>query len=126
MALPIQANATCDVDRNGTMPPAAPAAARVSCCVQPYWRAGQDEGDRPTVPAALVWTHVMLVDTSVARRDGYLGALAFGVQDTVYVPDQNGSPFRVIFIERVHRGRSEDHKRVYLDRQTPTWPTNEV
>lgn len=126
MALPIQANTTCDVYRTGTAPPAAPAVAGVSCYLQPDCRAGQDQGDRPMIPAALVWTHVLLVDTSVDLRDGYLGGLSFGNQDTVYVPNQNGTPFRVIFIERVHRGRSEDHKRVYLDRQTPTWPTNEL
>ena len=126
MALPIQPNTTCDVYRTGTTPPAAPAVAGVPCYLQPDWRAGQNEGTRPLTPTALVWTHVMLVDTSVDLRDGYIGTLAWGAQDTIYVPNQNGTAFRVIFIERVHSGRSEDHKRVYLDRQTPAWPTNEV
>ncbi|MCI0680681.1 MAG: hypothetical protein L0Y71_01140 [Gemmataceae bacterium] len=126
MALPIQPNTTCDIYRNGTAPPAAPAVAGVACYLQPDWRAGQDQGDRANLPAVLAWTHVLLMDTSVDVRDCYLGSLTFGAQDMVYIPDQNGTPFRVIFIERVHRGRAEDHKRVYVDRQTPTWPTNEL
>jgi hypothetical protein len=126
MSVPIQPNTTCDIYRNGTMPPAAPAVAGAACYLQPDWRAGQDQGDRAGLPGTLAWTHVLLVDTTVDIRDSYTGALSAATQDTVYIPDQNGTPFRVTFIERLHRNQAQDHKRVYLDRQGPTWPTNEL
>jgi hypothetical protein len=44
----------------------------------------------------------------------------------VYLPDKNGTAFRVMFVERVNRGLASDHKRVYLDRLLPTWPTNDL
>jgi hypothetical protein len=42
------------------------------------------------------------------------------------VPDQNGTPFYVIFIEMVNKGTANVVKRVYLDRRAPTWPTNNI
>ncbi|MCS7045112.1 MAG: hypothetical protein NZO58_02025 [Gemmataceae bacterium] len=126
MALPIQPNTTCDIYRFGVMPPAPPAVAAVPCYLQPAWRAGQEQGDRSTTPVQLCWTHIMLVETDVDLRDCYLGSLGAGFQDTVYVPDRHGTAFRVVFIERVHRNQALDHKRVYLDRQAPPWPTNEL
>lgn len=126
MAIPIAANTTCDIYRSGAMPPAAPAVAGVAGYLQPDWRRGQETGDRATVPPQLVWTHVLLVESNVDLRDCYQGGLAAVAQDTVYIPNQNGTAFRVTFIERLHRSQTNDHKRVYLDRQTPTWPTNEL
>jgi hypothetical protein len=123
MAIPIQPNTTCDVYRSGTAPPAAPAVAGVACYLQPDWPGGQEHGDRG---AQLAWTHVMLVDAGVDLRDAYTGAMTRVNQDTVYVPDKNGTAFTVVFIERVHRNQATDHKRIYLDRQTPGWPTSEL
>ena len=126
MALPTPPNTTFDIYRFGSMPPAAPAIAGVTGHLQPDWRRGQEQGDRASVPQQLVWTHVLLVESSVDLRDCYAGGLSAATQDSVYIPDQNGTGFRVTFIERVHRNGIQDHKRVYLDRQAPTWPTNEL
>jgi hypothetical protein len=126
MALPLAANTTCDIYRTGNAPPAAPDVAGVACNLRADWRTGQDSGDRAGLPGGLAWTHVMLLAASVDIRDAYAGGLTFAEQDSVYIPDQNGTPFKVIFIERVNRGAASDHKRVYLDRQLPTWPTNEL
>src|SRR5688572_13732544 len=126
MALPIQPNTTCDIYRTGTAPPAAPAVAGVACYLQPDWRGGQENGDRSALMVQHTWTHLLLLAATVDIRDGYTGILGFTAQDTVYIPDQNGTAFRVVFIERLNRNQTSDHKRVYLDRQTPTWPTNEV
>ena len=68
----------------------------------------------------------MLIDVSVDLRDSYTGQSLHMTQDAVYVPDKNGTRFRVIFIERVQRGTPHEHKRVYLDRHAPTWPSNEL
>ena len=126
MAIPVQPNTTCDIYRFGAMPPAAPSVAGVACYLRPDWRAGQEQGDRGGGLAVIVWTHLLLVDAGVDIRDAYTGAMGRIEQDTVYIPDQNGTAFKVNFIERVHRKEAEDHKRVYLDRQTPAWPTDEV
>ena len=126
MALPIPPNTTCDIYRSGTAPPAAPSVAGVTCHLRPDWRGGQEQGDRTTVVSNLTWTHALLVDAAVDIRDAYTGGLSATTQDSVYVPDQNGTRFLVTFIERVFRGTPQDHKRVYLDRQTPSWPSNDV
>ena len=126
MTMPVAPNTTCDIYRNGNNPPAAPNVAAVACHLRPDWRAGQEHGDRATLPVGFCWTHVLLVDVSVDIRDAYAGALAFMQQDSIYVPDKNGTGFKVVFVERVFRGQTQDHKRVYLDRAVPTWPTNEL
>ena len=126
MAIPIPPNTTCDIYRFGAAPPAAPAVAVVACYLRPDWRAGQEQGDRSGMMDQLVWTHLLLVESSVDIRDAYTGAMGRTEQDTVYIPNQNGTAFKVTFIERVGRKEAHDHLRVYLDRQTPAWPTNEV
>jgi hypothetical protein len=124
MTLPIATNTTCDIYRYGSGPPASPAVSGVNGFLSPDWRRGQESGDHAA--ASLTWTHVMLIEASVDIRDLYISQSAAAAQDVVYVPDQNGTPFSVVFIELVGRGTPSEHKRVYLDRQAPPWPTNEL
>jgi hypothetical protein len=124
MALPVSPNTTCDVYRTGNAPPSAPDITAVPCFLSCDWRGGQEAGDRNS--NSLTWTHILLVDGKSDLRDGYAGQSAFSPQDTIYVPDQTGTPFLVIFIERLQPGTAYEHKRVFLDRQTPTWPTDEL
>ncbi len=106
------------------MPPSTPAVAGASCYLTSDWRGAQEAGDRNT--NYNTWTHVMLVDLGVDIRDSYIGNDSHSTQDAVYIPDGNGTRFIVTFVERVQRGSPFEHKRVYLDRQTPPWPTNEL
>jgi hypothetical protein len=79
------------------------------------------EGDSP------VWryTHVALVPLEQDVRDGYVGGSQTGFWDTLWVPGRaGGTPFQVFFVERRGRGTAQDHKRVYLVRLTPPWPTS--
>jgi hypothetical protein len=124
MTLPIQTNTTCDIYRYPNAPPSVPAVSGVPTFLTPDWRRGQEAGDRAN--ASLTWTHVMLVDSSVDLRDMYVGQSTIALQDSVYVPDKNGTHFYVVFIELVERGTPNEHKRVYLDRQAPSWPTDEL
>ncbi len=126
MALPVTPNTTCDIYRAGNNPPAAPDVAGVRCNLKPDWRGGMEAGDRAGLTAASVWTHIMEVETSVDIRDNYAGALATNLSDHVWVPDKNGTKFIVVFIERVGRGTAFDYKRAYLDRQAPTWPSDNL
>ena len=106
--------------------PADPDVAGVACFLKPDFIKGQEAGERGGAGNSLTWTHVMLIDTSVDIRDGYIGVSNVMVQDTVYIPNKNGTKFFVTFIERMHRGLPAEHKKVYLDRQLPNWPTNNL
>ena len=126
MSLPVAPNTTCDIYRAGVMPPMSPpSVAAVPCFLKCDWRGGQEAGDR-TSSDACAWTHIMLVDAGVDIRDGYIGNEAQAMQDTIYIPDQHGTRFLVIFVERVQHGAPHEHKRVFLDRQLPSWPTNDL
>ena len=49
--------------------------------------------------------------------------------DSAYVPNQNGTPFFVVFVQRVGKGTAFDHKRVFLQRcsgPVVPWPTNDL
>jgi hypothetical protein len=117
-------NQTMDVYRAGNAPPAAPDVAGVPCRVKADYRRGLEAGEGNS--AAQRFTHIALVLLGADVRDDYnLGTVGAGA-DTVFIPDRNGTPFKVIFVERRLRGTEHDHKRVYLARQTPPWPTDEV
>ena len=119
MALPQPPNTTCDIYRAGTAPPAAPAVAAVPCVLRPDWTNG-----RQASAGTRDWTHVLFVGPDVDLRDAYTGAGGATAQDSVYVPGPAGTRFRVVFVERVGAGTAGEHKRAYLDRQLPGWPTN--
>jgi hypothetical protein len=118
-------NTTCDIYRSANSPPAAPDVAAVPCLLQPDYARG-----RGTVfsDPSKAWMHVLLVDLATDVRDGWTSGVPLqpGAYDRVYVPDRNGTPFSVVFVERVGRGTAQDSKRVYLRREQPIYPTNEV
>lgn len=113
-------NATCDIYRfNNLVNP--PDVAGVPCNLKPDFRAGQRAGDRGNT--SLTWTHVMLLAMDVDIRDGYSGTNSNNsLADFVYFgPRNTATMYRVVFIEKV-----DDYKRVYLDRNVPNWPSNDV
>ena len=114
MSVPVPTNTTCDIYRNGVAPPTAPSVAGVPCLLKNDWRGGQEAGDHQV--NTLTWTHIMLVDAAVDIRDAYTGQETMATQDSVYIPDQNGRRYLVVFIEEVLMGTANAHKRVYLDR----------
>ncbi len=124
MSLPIATNVTFDIYRTGGAPPASPDVAGVVGHLTGDFRGGQEGGDR--LNNSLCWTHILLMDVSVDIRDSYVGHGAYVGQDNVYIPGQNGTRFEVVFIERRQRGTPNEHKRVYLDRLTANWPTDEL
>ena len=120
MSLPITPNTTADIYHNPNLPPAAPDVAGVPCFLKPDFRGGMQAAELGQNHA---WTHVMLIAASVDIRDWYLTAGNTAVQDTVWIPDQNGTEFGVQFAELVNRGTANEHVRVFLDRRQPPWPT---
>jgi hypothetical protein len=117
MALPLS-NTTCDVYRAASpVPPAPPDVAGVRCLLSPKGA---------STLTTLNYTHVMMVDATVDIRDGQ-NALSQGTNpDKVYVPDKTGTLFLVILVRRVGRGTPLDAKQCLLQRQTPSYPTNNL
>lgn len=117
-------NTTCDVYRAGNSPPSSPDIAGVECTLTGSYPIGleRSEGDSDS----LKYTHKLLVDAATDIRDGYNAGSIDGQQDTIYVPDSTGTAFTVIFTEVVDLGTSWEHKRVYLVRLAPIYPTNNL
>lgn len=125
MSLPVPANTTCDIYRQGNSPPAAPDVAGVAIYLKPDFRAGMEAGEGEG--NKMQWTHTAVCNTGVDVRDRYDAAPGFGgAGDDIFVPDQNGTRFLVMFVERRQRGTAQDHKLAYLRRWVPTWPTKEL
>jgi hypothetical protein len=125
MSLPLPGNTSCDVYRFGNAPPASPDVAGVAGQLSADYERRMETGESEV--AAVRYTHVLLVDLQADLRSGTGSAYTAPLNgDTVYVPDKNGTPFRVVFVERKGRGTAFDHKRVYLDRRAPTWPTSNL
>lgn len=117
-------NTTCDIYRFGNAPPAAPDVAGVPCSLFPRIT------DVPfsKFTAGKAWTHTLLLPFETDIRDGYDG-LQFqaGTEDVAYIPDKNGTPFGVRFVDVIGRGTSNKEKRAMVDRRPPpSWPTNEL
>src|SRR5262249_28884507 len=125
MSLPLAPNTTCDIYRAGNAPPAAPDVAVVPCVLSAAYDRGL-EADEDVTAFRHKFPHALLVDAATDIRDAYSQGVIAGTADAVYVPDQNGTGFRVVFVERQQRGAAQDHKRVYVRRILPTWPTNEL
>jgi hypothetical protein len=126
MSIPFPTNTTCDIYRAGRQPPQTPDVAGVNCFLQADWSGGQEHGEGRS--ATENYTHILYVDVAVDIRDAW-GPVSTTQQDTVYIPDKNGTPFYVIFVERVFRGTANDSKRAYLQRYPGTvgiWPTENL
>jgi hypothetical protein len=122
MALPTPSNTTCDIYRHGNAPPSPPDVAGVACYLRASFMRREETGEGDGADHR--YSHEMLVDWAADIRDGMASFVVTGNPDTVYVPNRNGTPFVVRFVERKNRGLPSDHKRVYLDRGLPSWPTN--
>ena len=125
------ANTTCDIFRSGHATSGTPDVAAAACLLTPDF--AQAHSVQTTGTTTMRWTHIALYPLATDIRDGYLGGGPTGETvpsgwDTVCVPSKTGTAFAVIFVERIHQatggGPNSDYLRVYLQRQTPSWPTN--
>ncbi len=122
--MPVPANTTCDVYRSGSVPPADPAVAGVPCRLEADYARRMEVGE--TMSADYRFTHVLLVDPATDIRDANVAFVVGSTGDDVYVPDRNGTRFRVVMVELHYRNSPTAVRRVYLDRYQPVWPTNEL
>jgi hypothetical protein len=124
MATALPAGTTCDVYRQGRSPPAAPDVAGVAGYLQADYAGRMEAGAGEA--AQYRFTHVLLVDAGADVRDSFWGWAANATADTVYIPDKNGTAFKVVHVEVVGRGSPAAARKVYLDRKLPPWPTNNL
>lgn len=125
MSLPVPFNVTCDLYHTGNAPPADADASGLRGHLSAHYATGLRGG--AASEADLKYTHILLVDSTVDIRDDYeVSSPATTDSDAVYIPDQDGTKFVVVFVEMIQRDQTSEHKRVYLRRTAPTWPTNEV
>ncbi len=80
------------------------------------------EGDS----TAKKYTHKMMVDWCADIRDAWDNESVGGTADTVYIPDKNGTGFKVVFVEMFSQGAPNARKMIYLARKAVTWPSTEV
>src|SRR5262245_42824193 len=109
-------NTTFDLYHSGG-PPAAPAAAGLQGFLADHWQRGglACKGDR-----TWFWTAILDVPLDTDLRDGYPAS----PMSSVWVPNQNGQKYSVIFVERMRSGRGSEFKRAYLLREGVTVAIN--
>jgi hypothetical protein len=124
MALPVQPNTTCDIYRSGNAPPASPDVAGVVCLLKADYGLGLERGEGDS--ASKKYSHKMLVDCATDIRDAYDAGTIGANADTVYIPDKNGVAYKVVYVEIAAAGSAASHKRVFLSRKGPTWPSSNL
>ena len=127
MPLPTAPNTTCDIFRAGHSPLGDPPdVLQAPCILKGIYVQGLERGEGDST--SLKYTHIILVDWTVDIRDDYSLQTIGTHYDTVYIPDKTtGTIWNVVFVEMVDIGlQAYQHKRVYLTRQIPTYPTINV
>ncbi len=114
MGIPFTPNVVVGIYRSNHLPPDPLDVANVAGYLQPAYERGR--GEQAT------FTHVLLLDVAVDIRDGYSRG-SYGDADRIVLPSSGGALYLVRFVERLGRDSAFDHKRVFLDRQLPTWPS---
>jgi len=115
---------TIVVYRAGNAPPSAPDAGPYSVDVWASFAVRAESGEGDT--AAGHYTHTLLAPETADIRDDYDQGTPGASTDTVYMPDEDGTPLIVRFVEMVREDDGTLRKRVYLDRKVPVWPTNNL
>ncbi len=110
-------NTTCDIYRNGNIPPATPDVAGVKVALIP-----RSTNIKPTAAGIGQYSHLMMVPIGTDIRD--VGSV--GGPDTVWIPNKTGTPFVVVWVARKGQGTALDCLEALLMRQNPTYPTNNL
>jgi hypothetical protein len=117
----IRPNTTCDIYRAGNTPPASPTITAVPCCFISCFDIGRERGEKEALQYR--FTARMLVAPATDVRDDFSAWTGSpSSQDTVYVPNEFGVGYHVVFVERINRGQPADALCVYLDRLSVLWP----
>ncbi len=112
-------NTTADLYVSPNAPPAAPDQAGVAVHLEAEFEmATQHSQLDPTFR----WTHRMYLQDTTDVRDSFPAAPA----NSAYIPSKTGTQFLIVFVEVLNRNTPNQYKRVFLKRQAPTWPTDNI
>jgi hypothetical protein len=105
-----RSNTTFDVYLGGRLPPAVPDVAGAAGFLRDEWVQGNqvNKGDRTFFFTA---TLEAVLGLGVNLPDAYPGTVS---DTTLWVPDQGGAAYTVVFVERERAFRGDDFQRVYL------------
>lgn len=108
-------NTTCDYFEDGHLPPDdEPDLAAVPIFLDGDFMRGNLGIDK------LRWTHHLKVKNNVEIQ------AADSPANHVYVPNKEGTCFEIVFVEVLDRGKAGSFKRVYLERKSITWPSEQL
>lgn len=124
MALPVLPNTTCDIYRSGNNPPTAPDVAGVRGQLKALYGVGLERGESDGISKK--FTHMLLVACPTDIRDAYDAGSIGTTADTVYIPDKDGVGYKVVYVEILGPGSPTAHKRVFVSRQRPSWPSSNL
>ena len=108
-------NTTCDYFEDGHLPETdSPDLAAVPIFLDgDFMRGNLGIGN-------LRWTHLLKVKGNVEIL------AADSATNHVYVPNKEGTCFEIVFVEVLERGKAGSFKRVYLERKSITWPSEQL
>ena len=108
-------NTTCDYFEDGHLPETdSPNLAAVPIFLDgDFMRGNLGIGN-------LRWTHLLKVKGNVEIL------AADSATNHVYVPNKEGTCFEIVFVEVLERGKASSFKRVYLERKSITWPSEQL
>jgi len=108
-------NTTCDYFETGHLPPDdEPDLAAVPIFLDGDFMRGNLGIDK------LRWTHLLKVRANVEIL------AADSPANRVYVPNKDGTCFEIVFVEVLERGKAGSFKRVYLERKSIIWPSEQL
>ena len=108
-------NTTCDYFEDGHLPETDPPdLAAVPIFLDGDFMRGNLGIDK------LRWTHLLQVGGNVEIL------AADAPANRVYVPNKEGTCFEIVFVEVLERGKASSFKRVYLERKSITWPSEQL
>lgn len=118
--LPFPANDTCDIYRNGSSPPSAPAVAGVGIHVVPRFR-----NIKGSFAGLFHYTHVIYLPLGTDVRDSWNGAPG-PAGDKLYIADKNSGFYVVVqLVARRRLGSGYDYLEAYCHTGSITYPTDE-
>ncbi len=117
MAMPLAPNTTCDIFRFDKSPPDDdPNEPGVRVHLTAEYAKGLEMGET-RAKADIKFTHIMLVEPDLDIRDDFKDLVPTVSQsDKVFIPDEDGTEYVVVHVNRQGKGTATDHKRVYLRR----------
>jgi len=108
-------NTTCDYFKDGHLPETDPPdLTAVPIFLDGDFMRGNLGIDK------LRWTHLLKVRANVEIL------AADSPANHVYVPNKEGTCFEIVFVEVLERGKAASFKRVYLERKSITWPSEQL